>query len=131
MEAHEHQGGLGRHIALGTVVQQAGQAAGLVAMLAVTTALGRNLTLSEFGVYGLISTFSAYLFFALGSAETAAVRSISAALDAAERDRAFSVAATAYVGLGLAAGVVGAGVGNLLIPLFDLSNGLEHQARLG
>src|SRR5690242_5449842 len=129
MEAHEHQGGLGRHVAPGTIVQQAGQAVGLVAMLALATVLGRELTLSEFGVYGLVSTSSAYLFFALGSAETAAVRGIAEALDAPARDRAFTTAAVVYVGFGLFGGVLVAGIGNLLIPLFNLGAALEHQAR--
>jgi O-antigen/teichoic acid export membrane protein len=132
MEAGDQtQGGLGRHVAMGTLVQQAGQAVGLVAMLVMATALGRTLTLSEFGVYGLVSTFSAYLFFALGSAETAAVRGIAEALDEPARDRAFTTALIVYLAFGALAGLLVAGGGNLLIPVFDLSSKLEHQARLG
>lgn len=123
--------GLQRRLVLGTVAQQAGQAVGLVSSLALATALARELTLAEFGVYGLVISFSTYLFFALGSAETAAVRTIAAAIDQAALDRAVTVAALVYGVFGLAAAVVVAGLGMALLPLFDLDPALYDEARLG
>jgi O-antigen/teichoic acid export membrane protein len=123
--------GLQRRLVLGTVAQQAGQAVGLVSSLALATALGRELTLSEFGVYGLVVSFSTYLFFALGSAETAAVRTIAAATDRPSLDRAVTVAAVVYAGFGLAAAILVAGLGTALLPLFHLDPSLYDEAQRG
>jgi O-antigen/teichoic acid export membrane protein len=123
--------GLERRLVHGTVVQQAGQGIGLVASLVLTTALGHELTLSEFGVYGIVISFSTYLFFALGSAENAAVRTIAAAVDRDALDRAVTVATVVYVGYGLAAGIVVAGLGSARLPLFHLGDALYDQAQRG
>jgi O-antigen/teichoic acid export membrane protein len=123
--------GLQRRLVLGTVVQQAGQAVGLVASLALAAALGRELTLSEFGIYGLVISFSTYLFFALGSAETAAVRTIAAATDQESLDRAVSVGAAVYALFGLAAALLVALLGTALLPLFDLDPSLYDEAQRG
>ena len=118
-------------MARGTLAQQGTQIAGLATAIVVTTALGRNLTLAEFGVYGLVISFTTYLYFALGSAETAAVRSISAADEGAERDRAFSTALAVYAALGVVAGVLIAGGGVLVVGLLGFEGELLQDARLG
>ena len=122
---------LGGRIAFGTVVQQGGQAVGLVVGLALATALARHLTLAQFGVYGLITSMATYVFFALGSAETAAIRSISAATDQPQRDRSYTTAIVVYSLLGLVAGLLIAGVGQLLLDAFHITNALRQEARIG
>jgi O-antigen/teichoic acid export membrane protein len=122
---------LGGRIAFGTVVQQAGQAVGLVVGLALATALAHRLTLAQFGVYGLITSMATYVFFALGSAETAAIRSISAATDQPQRDRSYTTAIVVYSLLGLVAGLLIAGVGQLLLDAFHITSALRHEARIG
>lgn len=124
-------GELGRRIVTGTVVQQGGQAAGLIVNLATTTVLARSLSLAEFGVYGIVVSLATYLYFALGSAETAAVRMIAAAVDQQQRDRAYTTALAVYAGLGLVAAVlIGIG-GQLLLDVFTIPAELSDQARLG
>lgn len=124
-------GGIERHLVHGTVVQQAGQGVGLVSSLVLASALGHELTLSQFGVYGLVISFSTYLFFVIGSAETAAIRMIAAATDRPGLDRAVTVAAVVYCAFGLVAGVVIVALGSALVPLFDLDGELLDQAQLG
>ena len=122
---------LSKRIAFGTVVQQAGQAVGLIVGLVLATALARRLTLAQFGVYGLITSMATYVFFALGSAETAAIRAISGATDQAQRDRTYTTAIVVYSLLGLVAGLLIAGVGQLLVDVFRISRALRHEARIG
>jgi O-antigen/teichoic acid export membrane protein len=130
-DLRDADGGLARRVALGTVIQQAGQAAGLVTGLVLATALARNLTLAQFGVYGFITSLATYAFFALGSAETAAVRVISQATDQVGRDRAYTTAVVVYTGMGLVSGVLVALGGQLLLAAFDMSPSLRHEARIG
>lgn len=124
-------GDLGRRIVTGTVVQQGGQAAGFVVSIVMTTVLARKFSLAEFGVYGIVVSLATYVYFALASAETAAVRLIAAATDQHERDRAYTAAFTVYAGLGAVAAVVVAGGGQLLLEAFTIRPELMHQARLG
>jgi O-antigen/teichoic acid export membrane protein len=122
---------LERRLATGTLVQQAGQAVGVVVMLVVFTLLGRRLSLTAFGVYGIASGFAAYLLFILGSAETAAVRELAGAQDQAARDRGLSSALAVYALLGLAAGVLSTVVGLALLQAFDIPHALIGDARIG
>src|SRR5262245_55029220 len=122
---------IGRRIAVGTVAQQASLGIGIAVSVVTFTALGRTLSLAELGVYGLAVSFTTYLYFALASAETAAVKTISEALTPRNRDSAFTTAVVVYGVFGLIAGVVVAFGGSLLLGVFDFSSGLVHQARLG
>lgn len=122
---------LERRLATGTLVQQGGQAVGVVVMLVVFTLLGRELTLAEFGVYGIASGFAAYLMFVLGSAETAAVRELAGAQDQHARDRALSNSLVVYAALGLAAGVISTVAGLALLQAFDIPSALRSDARIG
>src|SRR3954466_3795289 len=113
--AHERQ------IAGGAVAQQASQIVGVVAMLVVITVLGRTLSLSEFGVYGLLISIASYVLIVQISVEGAAVRAIASAKSRDDRDRVFSSALMLYAGAGVVCGLVvaagGAGlVGVLGIP---------------
>jgi O-antigen/teichoic acid export membrane protein len=120
-----------RRLAVGTLGQQAAQAFAVVAMLGVVTAVARSRSLSEFGTYGLVVSFSAYLLFVQGSVEATAIREIAAARTKDERDRAFTTAVAVYAGFGFLAGLLIATAGVLLLELFKIPSNLEDQARLG
>lgn len=120
-----------RHLALSTLVQQGTYVITTVVMLGVITALGRTLSLSAFGVYGLIVSFGAYLMVAQGAVEAAAMQAIARALDDDARQRAFSMALFVYALAGLAIGAVIAGGGALLVGAFHIPPDLRAQARLG
>ena len=118
-----------RHIARGTLVQQVATASGIVVMLAVVTVLGRSLTLSEFGLYGLSLSIASYVLFVQGSVEGAAVRAIAGAPDGAERAALFSTAIVVYTGLGLLAGLLVAVVGVGLTGVLGIPEDLRAEAR--
>ena len=120
-----------RRLARGSLSQQLAQVIAAVAMLAVVTALGRRLSLAEFGVYGLILSFSTYLAFIQGSIEAAATRELSQAIRAEDRDRAFTLTMSVYVVFGLLSGVLIAGIGTAALGLFDIPQSLEDEAQLG
>jgi O-antigen/teichoic acid export membrane protein len=120
-----------RRLATGTLAQQAAQVVAVVSLLAAATALGRTLTLSEFGVYGLILSFSTYLVFIQGSVEAAAIKELASARDDAERSAAFTNAVTVYTGFGIVAALLVAGGGNAILALFDIPSDLREEARLG
>jgi O-antigen/teichoic acid export membrane protein len=122
---------VGRRIAVGTVSQQAALGIAVAVSVVTFTALGRTLSLAELGVYGLTVSFTTYLYFALASAETAAVKTISEALTPGDRDRAFTTAVFVYGVFGLIAGIVVAVGGSLLVGVLGFSSGLVHEARLG
>ena len=118
-------------IASGSLLQQASQVTGLLAMLAIITVLGRRLSLSEFGVYGLLSSLAGYLLVVQNSAASAGVRTMAAALEPEERAGAFSTAAAVYAVAGALTGLLVAGVGVVLALTVDLSAALQTQAVLG
>jgi len=122
---------LGARMARGTLAQQGSQVVAFATAIAITTALGRELGLPEFGVYGLVISFTTYLYFALGSAETAAVRAMSAVAEGPDRARAFSTAVVVYATLGLVAGALIAAIGTAVLGLLDIEGELLRQARLG
>jgi O-antigen/teichoic acid export membrane protein len=94
------------------------------------TVLARQMSLSEFGTYGLLVSFTAYLLFVQGSIATAAVKATAEAGDQPARDRAFSTAVSLYVLTGVAAAALIATVGTALLQLFDIPASLEHQAQV-
>lgn len=123
--------GQARLIASGSLVQQLSQVTGLIALLAIVTVLARRLTLSEFGVYGLLTSLAGYLLVVQNSAAGAAVRNMAAATTADERDSAFSTAAAFYAAAGLLTGALIAAIGVVLALTVGLSESLERQALLG
>jgi len=122
---------LGQRMARGTLAQQGGTVAAIVSGLITTTALGRSLTLREFGVYGFVVAFASYLYFVAGTVETTAVNEMAAAGDERERDRAFTRSIVVYAALGCIAGILVALGGALLVGVLDAPAPLAHQARLG
>src|SRR3954452_16471425 len=123
--AHERQ------IAGGAVAQQASQIVRLGAMLVVITVLGRTLSLSEFGVYGLLISIAAYVLIVQISVEGAAVRAIASALDREGRDRVFSTALALYALAGLLCGALVAAGGAALVGVLGIPAGLRGEAREG
>ena len=118
-------------MARGTLAQQGAQGVAIVGALVSTTALARQLELAEFGLYGLVVSFLAYIAFALGSAEAAAVREIASASPGRDRHRAFTAALVVYTGVATAAGLALAGGGALVVGLLGFSAELVEQGRLG
>ena len=117
-------------MARGTLAQQVGQVVSMAAGLAATTVLARDLSLAEFGAYGLVVSFSTYLYFALGSAETAALAALSAAVDQRKRTELFTATVGVYALIGTLSGIVVAVVGVLVMPLLVDGN-LVDDAQLG
>jgi O-antigen/teichoic acid export membrane protein len=120
-----------RRLATGSLAQQAAQVTGLLALLAIFAVLARQLSLAELGVYGLVNALAGYLLIVQNAAAGSAVRAMAAARDAREGSATFSTAALLYVGAGLLAGLVLAGLGIGLAEALDLSEDLARQARLG
>ena len=104
---------------------------GLLVLLAIVTVLARRLSLTEFGVYGLLTSLAGYLLVIQNSAAGAAVRNMAAATNADARDSAFSTAAVLYAAAGLLTGALIAGVGVVLSLTVGLSESSSDQAMLG
>jgi O-antigen/teichoic acid export membrane protein len=115
----------------GTLAIQGATLVSVVAFLAVATVLGRELGLSEFGVYGLTLSLTAYVAFVQSGVENAAIRALAQAVDADERDRAFTVTFYAYLVLGVGCGLLVAGGGSLLLNVFKIPDELVHQGQKG
>jgi O-antigen/teichoic acid export membrane protein len=106
-------------------------AIGTVTMLGVVTTLGRTLSLSEFGVYGLLISIPAYMLLAQSSVENAAVRAIAQAREQIERDRAFTTATALYTLFGAIGALLIVFGGRAVVGIFKISPGLRVDARLG
>jgi O-antigen/teichoic acid export membrane protein len=120
-----------RHLAAGAIAQQLTMAIGTLTMLGIVTIVGRTLSLSEFGVYGLLTSIPSYVIIAQASVEIAAVRAIAQAREQEERDRAVTTAAALYGIFGLVAGLTIVFGGWLLLGVLNISTALRGDARLG
>lgn len=121
-----------RHIARSTLAQQASQGVGVVAMLIVITLLGRELSLREFGLFGLLIALASYMLVLQASVEGAAVRAIALVPQGGpERDRIFSTIVALYGFFGVIAGVIIATVGVALVGVLQIDADLEQTAREG
>jgi len=118
-------------LASGSLVQQLSQVTGLLMMFVILTVLARRLSLTELGVYGLLSSLAGYLLVFQNGVAGAALRGMSRAKDAGERARAFSTAGALYAVAGLGTGVLVALVGVVVALALELSPGLREQAILG
>jgi O-antigen/teichoic acid export membrane protein len=104
---------------------------GTLTMLVVVTVLGRTLSLSEFGLYGLLISFPSYLLMAQMSVETAAVSSLAKATTQLERDRVVTTAVALYLLVGLITALMVVFGGWALLGVFGISHRLEASARDG
>jgi O-antigen/teichoic acid export membrane protein len=120
-----------RRLAIGAIAQQATHITATLVMLAVITALGRTLSLAEFGVYGLLVSFTSFVLIAQLSVEGSAVKALGEAVDARGRDAAFTIALTTYAAAGLLVGALVAAVGIPLVALLGVPASLATEAREG
>ena len=120
-----------RRVAGGTLAQQAAQVVGAVSMLVALTLVGRTLSLSEFGVYGLLITISAYLMLLQTSIEGSSIRAIASVAAGAPRERLVTLALVLYVAAGVLAGAIIAGGGLLLVEVLPIPARLEDASRSG
>jgi O-antigen/teichoic acid export membrane protein len=112
------------------VLQQGSQIWGALCMLAVATILGRSLTLSEFGVYGLLLSLAAYVVTVQFTIEAPVVRALAGAGDdERRRNEVFSSAVTLYAVGGVIVGLCFAAVGVLLVGLLSIPEALKPDAR--
>jgi O-antigen/teichoic acid export membrane protein len=123
-------GGEGRLLASGVLLQQVAQACGLVALLAVVTLLARRLSVAELGAYGLVASLAGYLLVLRNSVASSAVRAMAGAADSGERARTYSAAVFLYGVVGLATGVVIAAAA-LAVAGLMLGGDLASDARVG
>ena len=124
-EDHAHR------LATGSLVQQMSQVTGLLAMLLILTVLARRLSLTELGVYGILSSLAGYLLVIQNAIAGAALKSMSGALEAEARDRAFSTALALYVAAGAATGLVVALIGAGVTLGLEVDSDLERQGLIG
>jgi O-antigen/teichoic acid export membrane protein len=122
--------GEARLLASGAVLQQLAQGFGLLALLSIVTLLARRLSVAELGAYGLVSSLSGYLLVLRNSVASSAVRAMAAAVEPGERSRVFTAAAALYAVVGLATGLLIAGVA-LALSVTVLDGELARQARIG
>ena len=116
-------------IARGAFSQQAALVVGTLAMLAALTLLARRLSLTEFGVYGLLTSVVVYLQVIQVSVEGAAVNAIAKATDKHERDRAFTAAFVSYAIFGALAGALLVAIGLAVVEIADIPGALHSNAR--
>lgn len=122
--------GQARALASGSILQQAAQVGGLVALLAIVTVLAHRLSVEELGAYGLMSSLAGYLLVMRNSVANAAVRAMASAADDRERAESFSTAVAIYAAAGLATGLVIAAAG-FAVAAAVLDGDLRSQAQLG
>jgi O-antigen/teichoic acid export membrane protein len=122
--------GEARLLASGALLQQLAQGSGLLALLVIVTLLARRLSVAELGSYGLVASLSGYLLVLRNSVASAAVRAMAGAAEGAERASVFRVAARLYALVGVATGLLIAGVA-VVIAGTVLDGDLASDARIG
>src|SRR5215208_1709215 len=122
--------GEARLLASGALLQQLAQGSGLLALLVIVTLLARRLSVSELGAYGLVASLSGYLLVLRNSVASAAVRAMAGAAEGEERASVFVVAQRLYALVGVATGLLIAGVA-VLVAETVLDGALASDARAG
>src|SRR5215211_4434308 len=123
--------GEARLLASGALLQQLAQASGLLALLVIVTLLARRLdSVADLGAYGLVASLSGYLLVLRNSVASAAVRAMGGAAEGDERADVFAVARRLYALVGVATGLLIAGVA-VLIAGTVLDGALAGDARAG
>ena len=119
-----------RLLASGALLQQVAQASGLLALLVIVTLLARDLEVAELGAYGLVASLAGYLLVLRNSVAAAAVRALASAAEGEERGSVFVVAQRLYALVGMATGLLIAGVAVLIAETL-LDGSLASDARAG
>jgi len=122
--------GEARLLASGALLQQLAQGSGLLALLVIVTLLARRLSIAELGAYGLVASLSGYLLVLRNSVASAAVRAMAGAPEGDERASVFVVARRLYGVVGIATGLLIAGVA-LVLAGTVLQGALARDARVG
>jgi O-antigen/teichoic acid export membrane protein len=122
--------GEARLLASGALLQQLAQASGLLVLMAILTVLARRLSVPELGAYGLVASLAGYLLVLRNSVASSAIRAMAGAVEPGERTRMFSAAATLYLAVGMATGVLIASAA-LAIAGLILDGALARDARVG
>src|SRR5215217_3129255 len=122
--------GEARLVASGALLQQLAQGSGLIALLVIVTLLARRLSLAELGAYGLVASLSGYLLVLRNSVASAAVRAMAGAAEGDERASVFIVSRRLYALVGVATGLLIAGVAGVLAGTV-LDGALARDARAG
>jgi membrane protein EpsK len=107
------------------------QATGLLAMLLILTVLARRLSLTELGLYGILSSLAGYLLVIQNAIAGAALKEMSGTLDQEARSGAFSTAVALYVAAGATTGLLVALIGSGVTLGLGLESGLERQGLIG
>jgi O-antigen/teichoic acid export membrane protein len=122
--------GEARLVASGALLQQVAQASGLLALLVIVTLLARDLSVRQLGAYGLIASLAGYLLVLRNSVASAAVRAMAGAAEGEERASVYVVARRLYALVGVATGLLIAGVA-VLVAGTVLHGALASDARAG
>ena len=122
--------GQARLAASGALIQQLAQVTGLLVLLAIVTALARELSLAELGAYGLTATLAVYLLIVKNSISSSGLRAMTAAREPRDQVTAFSTATVLYAAAAAATGVLIAAAG-LGISALLLDGELAAEARRG
>jgi O-antigen/teichoic acid export membrane protein len=122
--------GEARLVASGALLQQLAQGFGLLALLVIVTLLARDLRVAELGAYGLVASLSGYLLVLRNSVASAAVRAMAGAAEGDERASMFLVARRLYALVGVATGLLIAGVA-VVVAGTILDGALAGDARVG
>jgi O-antigen/teichoic acid export membrane protein len=112
------------------LARQASLIVGLVSGLATVTVLARRLTLTEFGIYGLLVSLTTYLTIVQGVVETAGIRGFAQASDRRSRDGMFTTVLLVYSAAGTVGGAVVAGLGWGLLGVWNVPTQFMHAAHL-
>jgi O-antigen/teichoic acid export membrane protein len=122
--------GEARLLASGALLQQVAQASGLLALLVIVTLLARDLRVAELGAYGLVASLAGYLLVLRNSVASAAIRAMAGAAAGEERASVYVVAQRLYALVGVATGLLIAGVA-VLVAGTVLDGPLAEHARAG
>jgi O-antigen/teichoic acid export membrane protein len=115
----------------GAVAQQGAQLAAIAVGLVTSTALGRTLSVAEFGTYGLVVSFALYVAFLNLGAATITLRWLGRSTQDFERSESVAISLSYSVAVGVVVAVVYLLFATLLLPVLSLSPELRGAAEDG
>jgi O-antigen/teichoic acid export membrane protein len=115
----------------GAVAQQGAQLAAVAVGLVTATALGRSLSVAEFGTYGLVVSFALYVAFLNLGAATITLRWLGRSTQEAERGEAVAISLTYSIAVGIVVALVYLFIATFLLPVLSLPPGLRGGAEDG
>src|SRR5262245_53147725 len=109
----------------GAVAQQGAQLAAIVVGLVTSTALGRTLSVAEFGTYGLVLSFALYVAFLNLGAATITMRWLGGSTGEPERSEAVAISLTYSLAVGIVVALVYLLIATALLPILSLPDPLS------